>query len=132
MRFALDKNFLIQTMSLTLEVVNNPAIKNLIQSSLESENKDLRLEWIPSSEITEIKSTQIDNVYYANHNGGLDIILIFLGSDEECTPMARIYSLPTHEYNNDDSQFRRYKIWLEERNKWIDRFTKYDDNYYMV
>src|SRR6185437_10624817 len=34
--------------------------------------------------------------------------------------------------NNDVSRFRRYKKWLNERNKLIKGFTKYDDNYYMV
>ena len=37
------------------------------------------------------------------------IMLLSLGSSEECTPtlvseFARIYSLPTHKYNNVDSQ----------------------------
>ena len=64
--------------------------------------------------------------------------LVFLGSSEECTPtlvreFARIYSLSTHNYNNDDvNQFRRYKRWLEQRNKLVIGFTKYDNNYYMV
>ena len=40
----LKKNFLIKTMSLALGTVNNSAIDNFVQSSLESENKDLRLE----------------------------------------------------------------------------------------
>src|SRR5690349_7527786 len=134
MRFALDKNFFNSNycMSLTLELVNNPAIKNLIQSSLESENKGLRLKWIPNSEITDIKSTQIDNVYHASHKQTYDggyvnemvVMLLSLGNAEECTPtfvseFARIYSLPTHKYNNDESQFRRYKKWLENRNELI-------------
>src|SRR5207248_2434601 len=64
-------------------------------------------------------------------------MLLLLGSIEECTPalvseFARIYSLPTHKYNNDDSQFRRYSVWLKERNEFIKGFTEYDDNYYMV
>ena len=93
----MEKNqFLILTMSLTLDV-DNPAIKNLIQSSLESENDGLRLEWIPYEEI-------IDNVYSIRHG---TIKLLLLGSNEECTPtlvseFARIYSLPTHMYNNND------------------------------
>ena len=76
-------------------------IDSLIQSSLEIENKGLRLEWISCEEITDIEPTQIDNVYYANRKDCTDIILILLGSNEECTPtlvseFARIYSLPTH------------------------------------
>jgi len=95
----------------------NPAIDNLLATS----NK----KWIPNSEITEIKSTQIDNVYYAIRKQTYDdgttdeamIVLILLGNSEECTPtLARIYSLPTPEYNN-ISQFRRYEKWLGYRNK---------------
>src|SRR6185312_2333912 len=134
-------------MSLASGVVNNPAIDNLVQSSLESEYEYLilRLEWIPYEEITDIKPTQIDNVYnairkYTLGNGtGVEsmIILLCLGNSEECTPtlvseFARIYSLPTHEYNNDYNRFRRYKRWLQLRNGFIDGFTKYKDNYYMV
>ena len=52
-------------MSLVPGTVNNPEIDNLVQSSLESENKYLRLEWIPYEEITNIKPTHIDNVHYA-------------------------------------------------------------------
>jgi len=112
--------------------VNNPAIDNLVQFSLESEHRLLRLQWIPCSQITDIKPTQIDNVYYAVHD-----VLIFLGSSKECTPtlvseLARIYSLPTHNYINDVNQFRRYKIWLKRRNELIKGFTEYDNNYYMV
>ena len=97
--------------------------------------------WIPNSEITEIKSTQIYNVYSAirkqTYNYGATdeatIVLVLLGNNEECTPtLARIYSLPTPEYNNDVSQFRRYEKWLGYRNKLIIGFTEYDDNYFMV
>ena len=52
-------------MSLASETINNPVIGNLVEFSLESENKDLRLEWIPYEEISYIESTQIDNVYCA-------------------------------------------------------------------
>ena len=52
------------SVALASGTVNSPAIDNLVQSSLKSENKDLRLEWIPWSEITDIESSQIDNVYY--------------------------------------------------------------------
>ena len=45
---------------------------------------------------------------------------------------ARIYSLPTHKYNNNVSQYRRYSTWLEWRNSLIKGFTEYDDKYYMV
>ena len=71
-------------MSLISRVVNNPAIDDLVQSSLESEDKCLRLEWILYEEITDIEPTQIDNVYWASHY--LQITLIFLGNSEECTP----------------------------------------------
>ena len=78
-------------------------------------------EWIP-----------YDNVYYAVHD-----VLIFLGSSKECTPtlvseLARIYSLPTHKYNNNSDNFRRYSVWLKKRNKLIEGFTKCDNNYYIV
>ena len=118
--------------------VNNPAIDNLIESSLESKNEYLRLEWIPCSDITDIEPTPTNAIYYASRKHELKGTMhLLLGSSEECTPalvseFARIYSLPTHKYKNDDSQFRRYKKWLENRNKLIKGFTKYDDNYYMV
>src|SRR6185295_10067263 len=93
------------TMSLTSGTVNNPAIDSLVQSSLESENEYLRLKWIPYDEITDIKSTQIDNVYYSGY-----WMLLCLGNEKECTPalvseFAKVYSLPTHEYKNDANQF---------------------------
>ena len=44
----------------------------------------------------------------------------------------RSWSLPTHKYNNDVSQYRRYTIWLNCRNGLINGFTKYDDKYYIV
>ena len=93
--------------------VNNPAIDNLVQSSLESENKDLRLKWIPYSEIANMEPTQSDNVHHAMRKyrlyGKVDettIMLLLLGSSEECTPtfvseFARKYSLPTHKDSND-------------------------------
>ena len=122
--------------------VNNPAIANLVESSLESEKKYLRLEWIPYEEITNIKPTPTDDaIYYASRKQPncevKETMLLLLGSNEECTPtlvseFARIYSLPTHKHNN-DIKFRRYSTtWLEYRNYMIKGFTKYDDNYYMV
>src|SRR5205085_9220794 len=115
-------------------------IDKLIQSSLENEHNN-KLEWVSNSDITDIKPSQIDNVYYAIHNsyGGSSIptILLLLGSDETCTPtlmheFARIYSLPTHKHNNEVNQFRRYFYWFKERNELIKGFTKYKDNCYMV
>src|SRR5437763_16682226 len=118
----LQGKFLIQTMSSTPEVANNSAINNLVQASLESER--YKLEWIPCSQITHIEPTRIDNVYYATYKETrcypyrveeTMILLLLLGSSEECTPtlvseFARIYSLPTHNYNNDGvNQFKRYK-----------------------
>src|SRR6185437_15924409 len=63
--------------------------------------------------------------------------MILLGSDKTCMPtlvseFARIYSLPTHKYNNNNDNFKRYSVWLSNRNKLIQGFTKYKDNYYMV
>ena len=106
------------------------AIDSLIQSSLESKNEELRLEWIPYEEISDIESTQIDNVYYASRkqtrdNGKVNemrIMLLSLGSSEACTStlvgeFARIYSLPTHKCNNNIGQFKRYSKWLTYRNE---------------
>src|SRR6185312_7435016 len=112
--------------------VNNPAIDNLVQSSLESEDKYSRLEWIPCSDITDIEPTQISTVHYASRYA-INIILVFLGSSEECTQtlvseFARKYALPTHKH----APHRRYSIWLKKRNSLIDGFTKLDDDYYMV
>src|SRR6185369_3623508 len=121
---------------------DNPVIDSLIQSSLESENEYLRLKWIPYEEFTNIKPTPTDAIYYASRkqpDGEVkETMLLLLGSsEEECTPtlvseFARIYSLPTHQYKNNDSQYRRYSTWLESRNRLIKGFTKYDDKYCMV
>jgi len=131
-------------MSLAPEVTN-PAIDNLVQSSLESEYESLRLKWIPYEEIAHIEPTQVDNVYNATCKYTLDddevvesmIMLLCLGNSGECTQtlvseFARIYSLPTHKYNNTVSQYRRYSRWLNARNELIKGFTEYDNNYYMV
>ena len=128
-------------MSLASGTINNPAIDSLIQSSLESENEYLRLKWIPYEEFTNIKPTPTDAIYYASRKHEQheveETMLLLLGSSEECTPtlvseFARIYSLPTHNYKNDVSQYRRYSAWLESCNRSIKGFTKYEDNYYMV
>ena len=97
-------------------------IDDLIQFSLENKHKLHKLEWIPYSQITDIESSQIDNVYHAirkqtRYNDEKPITLILLGSSEECTPtlvseFARKYSLPTHKCNNDVSQYRRYSNGL--------------------
>ena len=123
-------------MSLVLAsgAVNNPAIDELVQSSLESENVYLRLGWIPCEDITNVKPTQIDNVYNAVRKTYGPIMLLCLGNSEECTPalvseFAKIYSLPTHNYNKDVNQFRRYSRWLESRNRLIKGFTKLDNNF---
>ena len=122
-------------MSLVSGPVNNPEIDNLVQSSLESEDK-LRLRWIPCSEFINIEPTQIDNVYYASRNS-IKKMLLCLGNSGECTQtlvseFARIYSLPTHKHDSNSNNFKRYSYWLYHRNKLIKGFTKYDDNYYMV
>ena len=124
-------------MSLASEV-NNPAIDNLVESSLESKNEELRLKWISCSDITDIELTSTNAVYYASRKHELKGTMhLLLGSSEECTPalvseFARIYSLPTHKYNNVDNNFKRYSVWLEERNERINGFTKYEDKFYMV
>ena len=101
-------------MSLASGVANNPAIDDLVQSSLESDNKFLRLEWISYEEFTNIKPTPTDTIYYARRKHEQheveETMLLLLGSSEECTPtlvseFARIYSLPTYKYNNVDNNF---------------------------
>ena len=106
-------------MSLVLETCT--PIDNLIQSSLSPESKH-KLEWIPCSQITNIKPTQIDNVYYAirkqtGNNGQVEetpMMLLCLRNSEECamSEFAKIYSLPTHKNKNNDNNFRRYTAWL--------------------
>ena len=99
---------------------------------------DLRLGWVPCSQITDIEPTQIDNVYYDDGDSDeTTITLIFLGNSEECTPtlvseFARIYSLPIHKHDSNSNNFKRYSYWLYHRNKLIKGFTKSDDKYYMV
>ena len=121
---------------MSLVLGTRTSIDSLSQFSLEIENKGLRLEWISCEEITDIEPTQIDNVYYAIRNEKV-IMLLFLGSNEKCTPtlvseFAKIYSLPTHKYKNNDNNFRRHSVWLENRNRMIRGFTEYNNNYYMV
>src|SRR6185369_11590919 len=124
-------------MSLASEV-NNPAIDNLVESSLESKNEDLRLKWISCSDITDMVPTSTNAIYYASRkHKRKGTMHSLLGSSEECTPalvseFARIYSLPTHKYNNVDNNFKRYSKWLVYRNYRIMGFTKYEDKYYMV
>src|SRR6185312_17165648 len=118
-----------------IEDIQHPVIDNLIAAS------DKKLEWIPSSQIINIESSQIDIIYYASKQVDFGrpgaVMLLLLGSTEECTStlmseFARIYSIPTHAYNNVVSQYRRHSKWLDRRNERIIGFTKYDNNYYMV
>ena len=111
-------------------------IDNLIATS------DYELEWIPCSQVTDVKPTQIDSVYYAirkeEEGKFYKTIMLSLGNSEECTEIlvtefARTYSLlPTQRHNDNVNHFRRYEKWLQERSEMIKGFTKYDDNYYMV
>src|SRR6185312_12017311 len=125
-------------MSEAVKDIQNPTIRNLIRSCIKEK-------WIPISEITDIKPSQIGNIHYAVRKRMSDdgtireeiIILILVGSNETCTTtlvseFARIYSLPMFKYNVYGSQFRRYNIWLFMRNRLIEGFTEYDNNYYMV
>ena len=100
-------------------------------------NRCGEVQWIPCSNITEIRPSQIENIYYATRKQYGDVILILLGSNERCTPtlvseFARIYSFPTHEYHGDVNNFKRYTEWLNYRNRLICGFTEYDNSYYMV
>src|SRR6185312_7990682 len=94
-----DCVLIIITMS-SVPRVNNLAIENLIQSSLESKRK---LKWISYSDIADVRSSQIDNIYHGIRKRPYDnnkkIMLLLLGSNKECTStfvseFARIYSLP--------------------------------------
>ena len=89
-------------MSLVVNDTHNPAIDSLVQS-----NK-YNLKWVFCSEITDITSSQVDNIYYAirkqtRSDGRVyedKIMMLLLGNNETCTPtlvseFARIYSLPT-------------------------------------
>ena len=104
--------------------------------SIQSSLKSYGLESIDFSRLTEIKPTQIDNIYYTiDHDA--EVMLLLLGSSEECTTervgeFARIYSLPTPEDNSVVNQFRRYSQWLGYRNGLIEGFTEHYDRYYMV
>src|SRR6185312_3367077 len=116
--------------------IQNTVTDNLIATS--------SLQWIPYSQITDIKSSQIDNVCYGilkqTNDGRVyekKIMLLWLGHDEMCTPtfvseFARIYSLPTQKYKDNFGQFKRYKKWLSYRNDLTIGFTEHENNHYMV
>ena len=127
-------------MSLVSDVNYN--LDNLVQSCLKGEHA---VEWIPYSEITDIKPSPTDAIHNAMrketlNDGTVDetlVILLYLGNSEACTStfvseFARIYSLPTHKYIIADGQFRRHSRWVYYRNYHIKGFTNDDDNYYMV
>ena len=103
-------------MSLVPDVNYNPVLDDLVQSSYVNEYD--KLEWIPYSKVTDIRPSSIDNVYCARYDNYFSkIILVLLGSSEECTPtlvseFARIYSLPTHKHDSNSNNFRRYSKWL--------------------
>ena len=83
------KKLLIPTMSSTSGFANNPVIEDLIQSKA--------LQWIPCLEITGIRSSQVDAVYFAiSKQAHHEELMVHLGSSEECTPtlvseFVRIY-----------------------------------------
>jgi len=126
-----------------MSLVAHLTIDRLIQSSLSNDYNE-RFEWIPFSDITDIKQSQFDTVHYAIwltlRSGEVyetNIMLLLVGKDEICTPtfmseFARIYSLPTHKYSNDVSQFKSYSKWLRYRNEAIKGFTEYEGSYYLV
>jgi hypothetical protein len=118
--------------------MDSQAIDDLIQHTKDDKHK--RLEWIPNSKFSNIQSIQTlagQKFSYAKYEE-LSVILLLL-ENNKCTPtfvkeFARIYSLPTHKYINlpNSMEFRRYKTWLDNRNRTIKCFTKYDDNYCLV
>ena len=109
----------------------------MVQSSISYRKRKW---WVPNSQVIDVNSSPIDFTRYAVRKETLDerrMMSLLLGSSETCTPtyvseFARKYSLPTHEYKNNDNNFRRYSVWLEDRNKLIIGFTVYDGNYYMI
>src|SRR5437764_9708665 len=88
-RFCVLEKFFFnsKTMSLASGTVNNPVIDSLIQTSLESEDDGFRLKWIPCSDITEIKPTLTDTIFYAGRkqpDGKVkETMIALLGSREE-------------------------------------------------
>jgi len=125
-----------------------PAIDQLIESSKPYlEPPKPYLEWIPHTTFTDIGTIQSSinhTVYYryAIHKQpwfDKKIVMVLLGNSDECIPefirkFARIYSIPTHEYEHlsDFTHFRRYSKWLERRNESIMGFTKFEDAYYLI
>src|SRR5437879_10187905 len=105
-----------------------PAVDELVKSSKtldngESARKSYHLKWIPYRELTNIRSCQSSieqTAYYATYKLKKAVILLLLGTVEECTQefiheFARTYSLPTHKYDNPSNivQFKRYSTWLK-------------------
>ena len=110
------------------------AISQLIESSKTLDNGELveHLKWIPYSEFTNIESiehsTSNQPTYYATYerakeqhdylgrllsSSSYKVEMLLLGTVDECTQefiteFTRIYSLPTHKYDNPPNivQFR--------------------------
>jgi len=102
------------------------------------EMEHYRLKWIPHFEFKNITSIQNPTDKFT-HSGDLNVIpvtLMLLETNDKCTnefiqEIARIYSLSTSRHENCD-QFKRYPVWLENRNEWTIGFTNFEGNYYMV
>jgi hypothetical protein len=78
-------------------------------------------------------------IYSAAHNrpwrGVESVMLLSFGSRDKSTlEFARIYSLPTHSYENPPGidHFKRYSTWLKDRNKLIKGVTTCNDQHYLV
>jgi hypothetical protein len=112
------------------------AIDDLIQDSKVHYNYEYNLKWISESEFSDIQSFQMpikQKLSSAVHEVWGELILLLL---DDCTPaavdeLARFYLLPTYKYTPNSTQFKRYSIWLQRRNKMIVGFTEYD-KYYLV
>jgi hypothetical protein len=116
-------------------------IDHLIQASLHNECHVLK--WFPnekfSNNIESVQNFTDREFSYATHKRWGELMLIILGNDDKCTPafvteFARIFSLPTYAYKNplNRMEFRRYTTWLQERNKMIRGFTRYNGSYYLI
>src|SRR5438132_1611182 len=95
-----------------------PAIDQLIDQQNEAPNGSA-FKWITRR---TLRKTAGQTTTYTNTGTGDDVVIemLLLGTRAECTQefvheFARIYSLPTHAYNNPSNidRFKRYSTWLE-------------------
>ena len=143
-------------MSSDLQIIESlsgcPAIDQLIESSTHDDDEELvscgqlecaelQFQWIPCSEITDVKLFRKSadfNIYHAVY-GKAEVMLLLLGTRDKCTnefinEFARTHSFsaqtfPPHSIN----QFEKYQYLLLMRNGCeIKGFTMIEDTYYFV